>query len=318
MKRQKIIRVACLVLSCWTLGLDMGDAAFAAEARKVRISFSSRSNSVTPFRVAVVKGFFREEGLEVEMIQMNPRLGALAVMNGDVDLTTTFGSTLRGIVQGLPLKFVAVSAKKSDHFVLVRPEIKDVQALKEKRLGVSTLLGTDQRAAEEMLRGKGFNPSLLKMIALGDSPVRVQALRSGLVEAVSISPPHDRILKSQGFNVLAGPEDVKFALPTSGVAVTGRMLEQDPRLVKQSLRALLKAHRFIFENRRETVEIMMRWLEQPLEVAERSYDIALISLSRDGEITDQEWERLMEKPRPVDEVRDFTLLRQAQRELGMK
>jgi len=37
-----------------------------------------------------------------------------------------------------------------------------------------------------------------------------------------------------------------------------------------------------------------------------------------GEITDQEWERLMEKPRPVDEIRDFTLLRQAQRELGVK
>ena len=316
MKQARMIHVARLLLVLCVPTLGVAGRAFSAEARKIRLSFSSRSNSVTPFRVAVVKGFFREDGLEVEMIQMNPRLGALAVMNGDVDLTTTFGSTLRGIVQGLPLKFVAVSAKKSDHFVLVRPEIKDVQALKEKRLGVSTLLGTDQRAAEEMLRGKGFNPALLKMIALGDSPVRAQALRSGIVEAVAISPPHDQILKGQGFNVLAGPEDVKFALPTSGVAVTSRMLEQNPPMVKQSLRALLKAHRFIFDNRRETVQIMMRWLEQPLEVAERSYDLALISLSKDGEITDQEWERLMEKPRPVDEIRDFTLLRQAQKELA--
>ncbi len=83
----------------WGLGIGYG-----AEPRKVRISFSSRSNSVIPFQIALVKGFFKEEGLEVEMIQANPRLGALAVMNGDLDFTTTFGSTLRGILQGLPLE----------------------------------------------------------------------------------------------------------------------------------------------------------------------------------------------------------------------
>jgi ABC-type nitrate/sulfonate/bicarbonate transport system substrate-binding protein len=199
---------------------------YGAEPRKVRLSFSSRSNSVTPFQVALVKGFFKEEMLEVEMIQANPRLGALAVMNGDLDFTTTLGSTLRGILQGLPLKFVAVSVKKSEHFLVVRPEIKELQELKGKRLGVSTLLGTDQRAAEEMLRSKGFNPAFLQILALGDSPVRAQALRSGLVEAVSISPPHDLILKHGGFNVLAGPQDIKFALPTSGLAVTSRLLQE--------------------------------------------------------------------------------------------
>lgn len=252
------------------------------------------------------------------MIQVNPRLGALAVMNGDLDFTTTFGSTLRGILQGLPLKFVAVSVKKSEHFLVVRPEIKEVQELRGKRLGVSTLLGTDQRAAEEMLRSKGFNPAFLQILALGDSPVRAQALRSGLVEAVSISPPHDLILKHGGFNVLAGPQDIKFALPTSGLAVTSRLLQERPQLVKQALRALLKSHRFIFENRRETVQVMMRWLEQSPDVADRSYDLASISLSKDGEITDTEWERLTEKRRPLEEVRDFSLLRAAQKELGIK
>src|SRR5574341_1305325 len=108
MERKRTTRFVSLAAACWMLTLGVGGAVFGAEARKIRISFSSRSNSVTPFRVALVKGFFREEGLDVEMIQMNPRLGALAVMNGDIDLTTTFGSTLRGIVQGLPLKFAAV------------------------------------------------------------------------------------------------------------------------------------------------------------------------------------------------------------------
>jgi ABC-type nitrate/sulfonate/bicarbonate transport system substrate-binding protein len=290
----------------------------APAAQKVRLSYSSRSNSVTPFQVAAVKGFFKEEGLDIEMIQVNPRLGAMAVMNGDLDFTSTFGSTLRGILQGLPLKFVAVSVKKSDHFLVARRDIKDVQDLKGKKIGVSTLLGTDQIAAEEILRSKGFNPAQLQILAIGDAPVRAQALRAGIVDASSISSPHDMLLKDEGFNVLGGPEDVRYALPTSGVAVAHRVLQEKPQLIKQLLRALLKAHRFVFENKQETIQIMTRWLSQSPEVAAHSYQLALVSLARNGEITDFEWERLTEGKKPLADVRDFTLLRQAQKELGIR
>ncbi len=289
-----------------------------AQGQKIRLSYSSRSNSVTPFHLASVQGFFREEGLDVEMIQVNPRLGAMAVMNGDLDFTTTFGSTLRGVIQGLPLKFTAVSVKKSEHFLVTRREIKDVRELKGKKIAVSTLLGTDQIAAEEILRSKGFNPALVQPITVGDAPMRAQALRTGLVDASSISSPHDMMLKGEGFNVLGGPEDVKYALPTSGVAVSVKLLQEKPQLVKQMLRALLKAHRFVFENRAETIQIMMRWLSQTPEVAAHSYQLEIVSLARNGEITDYEWERLTEGKKPLAEVRDYTLLRQAQKELGIR
>ena len=290
--------------------------AIAAQPTKVRISYSSRSNSVTPFWVALQKGFFKEEGLDAELIQVNPRLGAIAVLNGDLDFTTTFGSTLRSILQGgFPVKFVFVSVKKSEHSLIVRPEIKDIKRLAGKRFGVATLLGSDQRAGEEMMRAKGFSPAALKIIALGDSPVRMQAIRAGIVDAIAIAPPQDLMLKAEGYTILAGPQDVEIALPTSGLAVTSRMLQENPQLIKRTLRAMLKAHWFVFENKRETLQIMMRWLEQSPEVAERSYELAGISLSRDGEITDQDWEKLIEKNRPHDEIRDFRLLREAQKEL---
>jgi len=76
----------------------------AAQTQKIRISLSSRSNTNTSYYVAQARGFFKDEGLEVEFIQINPRLGAMAVLNGDVTFTTSFVSTFRGVVQGLPMK----------------------------------------------------------------------------------------------------------------------------------------------------------------------------------------------------------------------
>ena len=67
------------------------------------------------------------------------------------------------------------------------------------------------------------------------------------------------------------------------------------------MQSVLKAHLFIFENKQETIRVMMHWLSQPPDVAARSYELALMSLSKNGEIPD-----------PLDEVRDYTLLREAQ------
>ena len=70
-----------------------------AQSQKVRMSLSSRSNTNTSYYVAQARGFFKDEGLELEFIQINPRLGAMAVLNGDVTFTTSFVSTFRGIAQ---------------------------------------------------------------------------------------------------------------------------------------------------------------------------------------------------------------------------
>lgn len=310
-------RLAVSIALVGELLLVVGSA-LAAQPTKARISYSSRSNSNTPFIVALNKGFFAEEGMDVELIQVNPRLGATAVLNGDLDFTTTFGTTLRGILGGFPIKFVAVAVKKSEHFLVARPENKEIRDLSGKKLGVSTLFGSDQRAAEEMIRGKGFAPNMMKPIALGESPVRAQALRAGLVDAISITSPFDLSLKAEGFRLLAGPQDVQIALPTSGLAVASRTLQQNPQLVKRGVRALMKAHRYIFENKKDVLPQMIRYLDQSSEVAERSYELLTVSLSRNGEITDQEWDILTEKKKSADEVRDFSLLREVQKELKIK
>jgi hypothetical protein len=91
--------------------------------------------------------------------------------------------------------------------------------------------------------------------------------------------------------------------------------------VKSALRALIKATRFIEVNRQETIPIMMKWVKQPAEIAARSYDVELRSLAKDGQMSDADMEsfieRLGEKKRPLDEVRDFSFARQALKELDL-
>jgi ABC-type nitrate/sulfonate/bicarbonate transport system substrate-binding protein len=119
------------------------------------------------------------------------------------------------------------------------------------------------------------------------------------------------------FTVLAGPPDV--GLPASGLFTSDRLLKENPQAVNRTLRAIVKANRFIAEHRQETIAVMLKWLPQTQEVASRSYDVELRALTKDGQMTDAELEnvigRLGEKKRALDEVRDFNPIRQAIKEL---
>jgi NitT/TauT family transport system substrate-binding protein len=294
------------------------NTALQAQIHKIRIAHSSRSNTTAPFYVAVTKGLFKEEGLEVELIQVNPRLGAMAVINGDVSFTTSFVSTFRGILQGLPLKLVMVGQKKGVYFLIARPDIKDVQDLKGKTLGVSTMRGTDHLVTEELLRAKGLDPSLLRAVALGDTAVRAQSLAAGVVQAVTVSPPHDLTLQKIGFQVLAGPPEV--GLPASGLFTSDRLIKENPQVVRRTLRALMKSNRFIADNRDQTVAVLLQWIPQTEEIAARSYDLELKATIKDGQMNDAELESLIErlgdKKKPMNELRDFSHVRQALKDLS--
>jgi ABC-type nitrate/sulfonate/bicarbonate transport system substrate-binding protein len=98
------------------------------------------------------------------------------------------------------------------------------------------------------------------------------------------------------------------------------LIKENPQVLRRTIRATLKANRFIEENRDETIRIMNKFVPQSAEIAGRSYDVELKALAKDGQMTDAEIEfqmdRLAEKKRPLDEVRDFSFARQAVKELA--
>jgi ABC-type nitrate/sulfonate/bicarbonate transport system substrate-binding protein len=128
------------------------------------------------------------------------------------------------------------------------------------------------------------------------------------------------MLQRMGYPALAGPPEV--GLPSAGMLTADRLIKDNPQLVKRTLKALLRSHHYITQNRQETIQTLIKWLPQPLDVAEHSYESELKTLSRDGILTDAEIEaiiaRVGEKKRPLDAVRDFSFARQALKELEAK
>ena len=303
--------------------LSVGSGALAQE--KVRVSYSSRSYSSLPAYVAQASGFFRDESLDVELIQMRPATSSPALYNGDVQATLTFGSTVGAIISGFPFKIVAVLTEKPVHYLVARPEIRTVQDLKGKKLGVSQLLGTDEFAAYAILEALGFNPKEVKAIALGDEAIRREALRKGVVEASAISPPGPVQLAREGFRILGGPKEVKIGSPAAGLAVTDKTLKDRPDLVRKLIRPLLRALRVIHGNAEVAKRIMAKWLDQTPQVAADSYDLIVASFSRDGEADETTLKAVIEARRksgkvekeiPLEQVVDFRLAREVRRELG--
>ena len=291
-------------------------------------SYSSRSYAFLPAQVAVARGFFKDENLEPLLIQMRSQVAVPALMSGEVHYTLSFGNIIAGAMQGMPFKILAVLTDKPLHSLVAKPEIKTVNDLRGKRIGSQRIGGSDQLAAEAILHAKGIDPKEVQFVTLGgDEPVRVEILRKGLVDAICTVPPGPVRLVREGYNLLGGPKDLKIGSPISSVAVTDSRLKSNRDETKKVLRAVLRGLRFMHERREETIQIMSRWLSQTNDVARDSYDSILPSFSPDGGTVDKTYEFAIEsrkatvradKPIPLSQVRDLTLLREVQKELKVQ
>jgi NitT/TauT family transport system substrate-binding protein len=294
-------------------------------ADKVVISYSSRSYAFLPAQVAVAKGFFKDENLEPLLIQMRSQVTVPALVSGEVQFTLSFGNIIGSAMQGMPFKILAVLTDKPLHSVIARPEIKTINDLRGRRIGTQRIGGSDHLAAEAILQAKGLDLKDVQFVTLGgDEPVRVEILKKGLVDAICSVPPGPVRLAREGYNILGGPKDLKIGSPISALAVTDARLKSNREETKKVLRAVLRGLRFMHERKEDTILIMSRWLNQTADVARDSYDSILPSFSPDGGTVDKTFEFAIDarkatvksdKPIPLSQVRDISLLREVQKEL---
>ncbi len=309
------------------VGLVCGAVDQSAAADKIRISVTNFNMSFLPSGLAVKRGFFKEEGIEAEVIRMNANVAITALASADTDYTMIFGSVVRAAIRGLPVKVVASFIDGSTHALIGRPEFKSAKELKGKTLGIQAYGATDHVAALMMLKQLGLDPERdIKVVALGSAPARLSALKENIVEVAVISPPGDEEGRKMGFSVLARAYEL-FSFPFVGLGTNAKKLKEKPDEVKRTIKALIKANRFIRQNREGTIQTLVDWGRTTPALAAAAYDSAFKVYNLDGSIPEDGLlavidqavkESKLTRQVAVSEVADTTLLREAQKELGIK
>jgi ABC-type nitrate/sulfonate/bicarbonate transport system substrate-binding protein len=250
----------CIILTL-SVFFPMIASSVSDAAEKITVSYSSRTYAFLPAQVAIAKGFFKDENLDPQLIQMRSQVTVPALLNGEVNYTLSFGNIIAGAMQGMPFKILAVLTDKPLHHIVARPEIKTIADLRGKRIGAQRIGGSDQLAAEAILQAKGLDLKEVQFMTLGaDEPVRAEMLRKGLVDAICVAPPGPNRLAREGFNVLGGPKDLKIGSPISAVAATDSRIKNSRDETKKVLRAVVRGLRFIHERKEEVIPIMVQWL----------------------------------------------------------
>jgi len=269
--------------------LLIGVSPLSAQLKKVRFSTTGISVSELPFKVAQLKGFYREEGLDVEMILIRGAVGMQALLGGSVDYTSASGSTIAAAVRGLPVKLVFISSSKPQFELISKPQLKSIQDLKGKVVGISSRGGSNDLMMQIILQKNGLAPNKdVTTLIVGAQEETVIAFRTGRIAAALLTPPRNFMLQRDGFNRLAYSGDYMATYANGGIGVTEK-IKTNPAEVLALVKATIKALQFSMKNRAEMIKIMPGYLgiKDP-GLIDQLYDLYLTRQSVDGSV-DENW-----------------------------
>jgi len=259
----------------------------AHAADKIRIGVPELNAQFAPLALAEKKGFFREDGLQGEVIRINPTVALAALVSGELDYWTVIGNSVAAAIQGVPLRVLACYVPGSPSALIARPEYKSVQELRGKTVGLNTSGGALESTARLIFKHFGLDPDKeIKFLALGTSERRLSAMKQGLTAATMGSPPLDYLGKKMGFVVLARAHEL-FSYPTSGVVASVKKIKEKPDEIKRVIKAGIKANRYIRQNREGTIESMTEWTKADKEMATAGYESVLKLFNDDGSVPEK-------------------------------
>jgi NitT/TauT family transport system substrate-binding protein len=296
-------------------------------ADKIRIGFPERAAPFVPLPLGLKRGFFQQEGLQVEFILMRPTAVVPALLSGELDYYTVIAGGVRAAIQGLPVKVLACYMPGSLIALIARPEFKSAQELRGKTIGIQTFGGNLHDQARLMFKHFSLDPDKeVKFLALGPTEARFAAMKQGLVAATLVGPPNDFLGKKIGFVVLARAHEL-FNWPTSGLAASVKKIKETPDEIKRVIKPGIKANHYIRQNRDGTIQFMMEWLKSDKEMSTATYDSSLKAFNDDGNLPEDGLRLIIEEAKKaakvnreisISDVADLTILKEAQKELGIK
>ena len=312
-----------LVLSLASCCLFVGGA-FALDEAKIHVAGTPNITSFV-YHVGKEKGFYREEGIELQPIMAGMLQGIQGLIGGSFDYSQMLGQGGSAIMRGAPLKIIMAFDTRPSWFLLGTKNMKSIQDLKGKQLAVSSFGAALDQMTRELLPRFGLEPMRDVILrAIEPPPNRLAALLSGAVDAAVLTHPETIIARRQGFNELIFFGDhIDFV--SAGVVATEKNISQRPDFVRRFIRGALKTFYWIKSNEKEVVARLAKATKSSEADGLELYRTGLKLFSQDGTIPRTLQERMIslqrkvlqvEKEVPPESVYDFSFVRTGNKELG--
>jgi NitT/TauT family transport system substrate-binding protein len=287
------MRVATLAI--FAIGLALSQTSSVDSAQRagnptlVRMGLAARSTTTMPYFVAKERGFFREEGLEVELIVMQAIQTIQATMGNSTQFASATGSAVSAAVSGADMRVILAVTDQPSFDLIVQPGITSVQQLRGKKIGTGGVGSLAEILARRILIANKVPLEDVAILATGPSHVTYTALKAKVIDAAPLQMPLTFTAQDEGFTKLVSAADV-YRSVQGGLATTRTLLQEQPELVTKVVRAMLRAIRLIKSDRRYAIEFLKGpWVDlgkNPEKVAERVYEAAGPAFLDDGTVSD--------------------------------
>jgi len=300
----------------------------AQELVKVPVQIPSITPAISAFAIARERGYYRQEGLDAQLIVMPSALGTQALLGGNVRFSTAGGAGLLPILRGAPVRFMFTTFSRPMFWLYARSDIRSVENLKGKKVGVSSLGSGPDSLLREILKKYGLDGGRdVAIMAVGSGTARYFALQAGSVDAAMLSIPANLMAQEAGYRELVSFVDQEWIELQGTVNVTDHLLASDPMLVEKFIRATLKGFIHFRDLRSQTIAILARFLRTKEESAARIYDLMRPSLTQDGIVSEEVQRKSLEhivdraglkEPPRLEKIFDYSVAVKVRNELRGK
>jgi ABC-type nitrate/sulfonate/bicarbonate transport system substrate-binding protein len=295
---------------------------------RVTLAVPVHALSQLPAYVGLRFGLFRQEGIDIQIVQMRTALVGPALISRDLDFCTAADTMLRAATTGLPVKVIAFGGVRPALALNVRPEIKRVEDLKGKMISVSSRGSTTDIVAREIIRHFGLNPDTdIVTMPLGTQTNQLAALKTNAVQAALFTPPYDAIAEREGLRTLVWAGDLFKDQLQAGLTTSDQKIRANPDQVRRMVRAFVKSLVFLQKEKAKVADMISKEWAIDLDLAQHSYQRSASTLSLDGSANEEAVRKVVEqtlatnkqqKQVPLSQVVDLSFLRRAQEELGIR
>jgi NitT/TauT family transport system substrate-binding protein len=273
-------------LPCLVLLLLIPAILMAQEKKLLRVVFVSLSwNSEIPFRVAMGRGFFKSQGLQIEPIFIRGGPAAIAALvSGEVDFASIGGAqaVLRSKSRGLDVSIIGSISNATNYQLLGNKQTRTLEDLKGKMIGVTGAGAFSDFAMRSFLKKNNIDPTKdVVLRAVGNTVLRAAALEKGLIAAAPFSPEDAVRLMKSGYPLIANLAE-SLNIPQSIIVGRNEMMEKNPETSKRFLKALVMGVNLARTNKKETIKAGYdAGLTGDPETVSAAYDLYASGLAQD-------------------------------------